>query len=78
MRCLFERQDGSHSWSERWVVAELSHPAFCSARELTARVAPLGGNVLDVVDGLTVRMQCVHVEMLETFRSAVISEVASS
>ena len=37
-----------------------------------------GGHALDVVDGLTVRLQSVHVKMLESFRSAVISEVASS
>ena len=38
----------------------------------------LGGHVLDVVEGLTVWMPCVHVEMLESLRPAVISEVASS
>ena len=58
--------------------AELSHPTFCSARERTARAALLGGHALDVVEGLTVRMQRVHVEMLKSFRSAVVSEVASS
>ena len=51
---------------------------FCSARELTASAAVLGAQALDVVEGLTVRMQRVHVEMLESFRSAVLSEVASS
>ena len=29
-----ERPDGSFSWGECWIVAELSHPAFCSARDL--------------------------------------------
>ena len=38
-----------------------SHPAFCSARELTAGAALLGGHALDVVEGLTVRMQRVRV-----------------
>ena len=58
--------------SECWVVAQLSHPAFCSARDLTTWAALLGGRALDVVEGLAVRMPCVHVEMLESFRSAVI------
>ena len=52
--------------SECWFVAELSHPAFCSARELSTRVALLRGHALDVVEGLTVRMQRVHVEMLKS------------
>ena len=38
----------------------------------------LGGHVLDVLEGLTEQLQRVHVEMFESFRSAVISEVASS
>ena len=61
-----DRHDGSLSWAECWVVAELSHPAFCSARELTARAALWGGHALDVVEGLTVRMQRVRVDMLES------------
>ena len=72
-----ERHEGL-SWGECWVVADLSHPAFCSARELTARAALLGEHALDVFEGLTVRMQRVHVEVLESVRSAVNSEVASS
>ena len=36
------------------------------------------GHALDVVEGLTVRMQRVHVEKLKSFRSSVISQVASS
>ena len=55
-----------------------SHPAFCSARELTARAELLGGRALDVIEGVTVRMERVHLEMLESFRSAGISEVACS
>ena len=73
-----EEIDRSLLWGECWVVAELSHPAFCSARNLTACSAMFGGHALDVVEGLTVRLQCAHVEMLQSFRSAVISEVASS
>ena len=38
----------------------------------------LGGHALDVVEGLTARMQRVDVEMIESLRSAVVSEVASS
>ena len=56
----------------------MSHTASCSAREFSTRAALLGEQALDVVNGLTVRMQLVHVEMLESLRSAVISEVASS
>ena len=59
-----DRHDGSLSWAECWDVAELSHPAFCSARELMARAALWGGHALDVVEGLTVRMQRVRVERL--------------
>ena len=70
--------DRSLPWTECWVVAEVSHPAFCSARDLTACAAMLGGHALDVVEGLTVRLQRVHVEMIESVRSAFISEVASS
>ena len=33
---------------------------------------------MDVVEGLTVRMQRVHEEVLQSFRSAVISEFAFS
>ena len=40
--------------------------------------AMLGGHSLHVVEGLTVRLQRVHVEVLESFRSAVISSVVSS
>ena len=49
--------DGSLSWGECWVVAALSHLAFGSARDFTARAAMLGGHAVDVVEGLTVRMQ---------------------
>ena len=38
----------------------------------------LGGHALDVVEGLTVSLPRVHVEILGSFCSAVISEVASS
>ena len=70
--------DRSLPWSKYRVVADLSHPAFCSARDLTACAAMLGGHAVDVVEGLTVRMPRVHVELLESVRSATISEVASS
>ena len=53
----------------------MSHPAFCSARDLTAGAAQLGGHALDVVEGLTVWTQRVHVEMFGSFHSA---EVTSS
>ena len=58
-----EAVDGSPG--ECWAVAELSHPAFCSARGLTARAGLLGEHALDVVEGLSVQMQRVQVEMLE-------------
>ena len=41
--CLLEGTMALLSWGERKVVAELSHPAFCTARELAARAALLGG-----------------------------------
>ena len=51
---------------------------LCSARELSAQAALLGRHALDVVEGLTVRLQRRdHVEMPESFRSAIISQVAS-
>ena len=49
-----EKLDGS---LEGWFVAALSHPAFCSPREPTARAALLSEHALDVVGGLTVRMR---------------------
>ena len=66
--------DGRLSWSECWVVAELPHPASCSARELATRAAPTGWHALVVCKGLTVRTQRVHLVTLESSRSAVISE----
>ena len=45
---------------------------FCSRSRGLCRDV---GHALDVVEGLTVRLQRVHVEMLESFRSAVISQV---
>ena len=62
------------TWGECWVVAELSHPASCSARELTTRATPTGWHALVVFKGLIVRTQRVHLVMLESSRSAVISE----
>ena len=70
----FEEHDGPHSWRECWVVAELSHPVSCSARELTTRAAPLGWHAPDVVKWLTVQTHRVHVVMLESLRSTVSSE----
>ena len=49
--------DRSLLGGECWVVTELSHPAFCSARNLTACAATLGGHALDVVEGLIVRLR---------------------
>ena len=69
-----ERLNGSRSWCACWVVAELSHPASCSVRWLSARATFVGGHALDVVEGLTVRTQ----RVLKRFRSAIIAEVASS
>ena len=60
------------------VVAELSHPALCSARGLTASAATLGEHALDVFEGLTAWLHQFHVEVLEIFLCAFISEVASS
>ena len=46
---------------DRWLTV-------CSARDLTARDLDVGAeHALDVVEGLTVRMPRVHVEMLEFF-----------
>ena len=55
------------SWGVCRVVAELSHPASCSAREFTARAALLGWHAQDVVEGLTVQLQRVHWVLLEIY-----------
>ena len=59
---LHEGIDRSFPWSECWVVAELSHPAFCSGRDLTTCAAMSSGHALEVVERLTVRMQRVHIQ----------------
>ena len=66
----FEDHDGP----SLWVRGGLSHPASCSAGEVTTLAAPSGWHALIVVKGLTVQTQRVHLVMLESFRSAVISE----
>ena len=71
---LFEEHDGLLFRGDCLVLAELSHPPSCSARQVSARATLLGGHALVVVEGLTVQMQRVHVELLESFRSAVISD----
>ena len=63
------------SCSGRCLRSAASNRACGCAHGVTACAAMFGGHALDVVEGLTVRR--VHVEMLESFRSAVISEDAS-
>ena len=53
-------------------------PPVLLANSFSTRAALLGEQALEVVEGLTVRMQLVHEVMLESFLFAVISEVASS
>ena len=67
------KHDGFLSWSVRWVVAELSHPAFCHG---SGRA--LGQACSGCVEVLISRMQRVRVEMIEScFCSAVVPEIAS-
>ena len=70
----FEEHDGPFLRVGVGFFAELSHPASCSARELTTLPAPSGWHAFVLVKGFTVQVQRVHLVMLEIFRSAVISE----